>query len=80
MKNGIELRSKITSKAQVTIPKEIRRRLGVKPGDEVLFVEDREGVHLRRLGADSAFAEWVGYLSHLQGRSSDDLVREMRDD
>ncbi len=31
--------SKITSKGQVTIPKEIRDRLGLLPGTEVEFIE-----------------------------------------
>ncbi len=30
--------SKVTSKGQATIPKEIRERLGIKPGDRVAFV------------------------------------------
>ena len=33
--------AKITSKGQITIPIDIRRRLGVKEGDKVLFVEDQ---------------------------------------
>lgn len=32
--------AKITSKGQITIPKEIRKKLGVKDGDKVLFVEE----------------------------------------
>jgi len=31
--------AKITSKGQITIPIDIRRKLGVKEGDKVLFVE-----------------------------------------
>ncbi len=30
--------SRVTSKGQTTIPKEIRDRLGIKPGDTVAFV------------------------------------------
>ena len=33
--------AKVTSKGQITIPIEIRRKLGVKEGDKVLFVEER---------------------------------------
>ena len=29
--------AKITAKGQLTIPKEIREALGVKPGDQILF-------------------------------------------
>lgn len=40
--------SKITSKGQVTIPKEIRDAFGLLPGTEVEFVSDDEGVRVRR--------------------------------
>lgn len=33
--------AKITSKGQITIPIDIRRKLGVKEGDKVLFVEEQ---------------------------------------
>lgn len=36
--------AKITSKGQITIPKEVRARLGVVSGDRVEFVEIKEGV------------------------------------
>jgi len=35
--------STISSRGQVTIPKEIRDQLGLKPGDRVNFVKDRTG-------------------------------------
>jgi antitoxin PrlF len=76
----MQAKAKLTSKGQVTIPKAVRQRLGIKTGDEVLFVEDRAGIHLRRNLPDSAFAKWVGYLGNCDNRASDDLVREMRGD
>lgn len=43
------MRAKLTSKGQVTIPKEIRDRLGLKPGDRVqFFVDDRGRAVLER--------------------------------
>lgn len=33
---------RVTSKGQVTIPKEVRDKLGIEPGDEVGFREDGE--------------------------------------
>ena len=30
----------LTSKGQITVPAEVRRSLGLEPGDRVLFVED----------------------------------------
>jgi AbrB family looped-hinge helix DNA binding protein len=35
--------STVTSKGQTTIPKEIRSRLHLKPGDRVEFVVDQDG-------------------------------------
>jgi AbrB family looped-hinge helix DNA binding protein len=32
--------SRVTSKGQVTIPVEMRRKLGVRNGDKVVFIED----------------------------------------
>lgn len=43
--------STITSKGQVTIPVEIRRRLGLEPGDKVLFEDDGTTVRLRKAHA-----------------------------
>lgn len=34
----------ITSKGQITIPKPVRQRLGVNPGDRVEFIEMESGV------------------------------------
>ena len=34
----------ITSKGQITIPKPVRQRLGVNPGDRVEFIELENGV------------------------------------
>lgn len=38
---------RITSKGQVTIPKKIRERFGVKPGDIVEFVLKEDAVFLQ---------------------------------
>ncbi len=40
--------STLTSKGQVTIPAEVRRRLGLHPGDRVGFVVDGDEVRLVR--------------------------------
>jgi len=34
----------ITSKGQITIPKAVRQRLGVNPGDRVEFIELENGI------------------------------------
>jgi AbrB family looped-hinge helix DNA binding protein len=45
----MELTTKITSKGQVTIPVAVRRKLGVRAGERVVFVFNRPGeVSFRR--------------------------------
>jgi AbrB family looped-hinge helix DNA binding protein len=39
---------RVTSKGQVTIPAEVRRRLGIKPGSHVEFQVDALGARLVR--------------------------------
>ncbi len=39
--------SSVTSKGQVTIPSKIRRLLGIKPGDRLLFEPDGQEVRIR---------------------------------
>lgn len=46
-----ELLSTVTTKGQVTIPVEIRRRLGVVAHDKVAFVLDDDQVRLVRKGS-----------------------------
>jgi AbrB family looped-hinge helix DNA binding protein len=40
--------SRITSKGQVTIPKELREHLGFLPGTEVQFSEDGSEIRIRK--------------------------------
>jgi AbrB family looped-hinge helix DNA binding protein len=40
--------SAVSAKGQVTIPKEIRDVLGLKPGDKVVFIEKENEVSIRR--------------------------------
>lgn len=36
-------KAKVTSKGQITIPKEIREKLHLNPGDKILFEETEQG-------------------------------------
>lgn len=50
----------VTRKGQVTLPVEIRRRLGVKEGDKVAFVEDGHTIQVVR--SESVVARTAGAL------------------
>lgn len=71
-------KAKMTSKGQITLPKRVRIRLGLEPGDVVEFVEDEGGVRLRRHVGESPFTPYRGRLAHLQGKSPDEIVEDLR--
>ena len=51
-------RSRISSKGQITLPKEVRQAIGVNPGDVVEYAIEGNTVRLRRLEPfDLAFHE-----------------------
>ena len=56
----MQKQAKITSKGQITIPREIRRAMGVQPGDRVLFESDNQGVRVRPVRTVSPFAKYRG--------------------
>jgi len=70
--------AKVTSKGQITIPKPVRDRLGLRPGDQVSFVEEAGAWRIRKEVAESPFEKYRGYLQHLSDRHPDELVEEMR--
>jgi len=50
----------ITSKGQITVPREVRRMLGVRSGDQLLFESDGKGVRIRPIRNRSAFSKYRG--------------------
>ncbi len=61
----------VTRKGQVTLPVEIRRRLGLKEGDKVAFVESEQGIQVVR--PESVVARTAGMLkSEIAMMSPDD--------
>ena len=65
------LLSKLTSKAQTVIPREIRARLDLKPGDVVRYRVTDAGVMIDKLPPPTeddglaAFAEWTSAADEL---------------
>ena len=52
--------AKITSKGQITVPREVRHALGVKPGDKIVFERDGDEVRVRPVREKSVFAKYRG--------------------
>jgi AbrB family looped-hinge helix DNA binding protein len=59
---------KITSKGQVTIPQEIRERLGLLPHSEVEFEIDGDSVRIRKAGKRMTRGDAI--VAHLRGRGT----------
>lgn len=74
----IDTRTRVTSKGQVTIPKPVRDCLGLRPGDEIRFVEDDGGFRVSKEIRANPFSKYRGYLKDLAGKDPDELVEEMR--
>ena len=70
--------AKVTSKGQITLPKAVREKLGVQPGEDVGFEEKDDLLIISKVVTKSPFDKWVGKLKHLKGQRSDGLVRELR--
>lgn len=72
------LTAKLTSKGQITIPKKVRDKIGVSPGEELRF-EEKDGVFYIKKGVrKSPFDRWVGYLEKRIKKDSDTIIEEMR--
>ena len=52
--------AKITSKGQITIPREVRGILGVRAGDRLQFEESESGIRIRPIRKESPFAKYQG--------------------
>jgi antitoxin PrlF len=60
--------STISSKGQVTVPKEIRKRLGLQPGDRVEFVAEEGRTVIRPVRSESnPFEKYIGILGPFPG-------------
>ena len=45
--------ARMTSKGQITVPRDVRLKLNLKPGDRVLFIVEEDGaVRMRALNKD----------------------------
>ncbi len=68
------LETTLTQKGQVTIPLEIRSRLGLKPRDKVVFELEGDVAKLRR--APSKVLKWYGSVTPSQRPEDFRRIRE----
>ena len=69
--------AKITTRGQITIPREIRKKLGVKDGDKVIFVEEGGRIVVENaamVALKNAQSAFVGEAERLGLKSEQDVV------
>ena len=70
--------STLTSKGQITIPKEVRDRLGIREGDRLVFQFDSQGRLIVRAEVRDPLGNLPGLLRHL-AKDRPVTVEEMND-
>jgi AbrB family looped-hinge helix DNA binding protein len=66
----------VTKRGQVTIPKQLRERLGIRPGTVLEFREEADRLIAEKAEAAGALDRWYGTLG--QKRRTDDILRVLR--
>lgn len=69
-------RAVVSEKGQVTIPKRLRDRLGIRPGQVLSFREDRGRLVATKAAVEDSVARVYGTLK--TDRSSDEIVTDLR--
>lgn len=76
--------AKGTSQGQVTMPIEIRKKLGIKNGDKILFVEEAGKIYISNSSMDAlreaqrAFAGEVERLGFHDDNDVMEMIKELR--
>jgi antitoxin PrlF len=68
--------STISEKGQITVPKRLRDRLGIRPGDRLQFSEEHGRLVVSKTAEQDPVQAVYGILS--LGESTDDALRALR--
>jgi len=71
--------AKITSKGQITVPNEVRRALGVRPGDRLGFEERGGEMRVVPIRSESPFAKYRGIGNAQIGSGRKAIVKWLRE-
>lgn len=75
----MEQKARITSKGQVTIPKDVREALGIREGDSLLFEVEEERVTISAVKKPVSFADYAGAWREGEGMNRDEVNAYVRD-
>jgi AbrB family looped-hinge helix DNA binding protein len=67
---------RVTSKGQVTIPLEIREKLGLLPNTEVEFEIDRNAVRVMKAAKPGVRSRGREIVAHMRGRATSSLTTD----
>ena len=70
------MKAKVAERGQVTIPKVLRERLGIRPGTVLEFKEDHGKLVAVKATTMDSIDQFYGKLG--SGRRTDDVMRELR--
>lgn len=74
------IRSTVTSKGQITLPKAVRDHLHATQGTQLEFVLDGDSVTVRNSEPNlNAWQEWLGAVPLPDGQTVEDFMNDIRD-
>lgn len=76
MLNWYDMRTKISEKGQITVPKPVRERLGIRPGDELDVIDESGRIVLSKADPDDPVAAVYGIIG--TDLDTDTIIEEMR--
>lgn len=70
--------AKVSSNGQITVPVEIRRKLNIKEGDKIIFLEKPNGEIVLQNSSAIAIRQAQGKLGDIQ-LSEDEILQDVMD-
>lgn len=71
--------AKVTSKGQITVPLDVRKDMGIRAGDSVVFEKKTDGYLVRPRRKESPFAKYRGIGNPGIGSGRDEIVKYVRE-
>jgi antitoxin PrlF len=75
----MEKKARVTSKGQITIPKAVRRAMGIREGDSLVFEVEDGAVRLHVERRPVSFADYEGVWRVGKGMSWEEVNAYVRD-